>query len=152
MVKIADNCAVKLTPSLPAYTGDEIATGYGSPPIAEIAASALTRLRRDLETYHPNRPALSYALAGETHQGTLLKWRQYPPETQLALLAAFLDGASDLLHQLQARLARMVPTNGYMYGLQDEAIRLETQADITLEEIRRIETALQALSTGTAVQ
>jgi hypothetical protein len=137
---------------LPAYTEHEAATGYGSPPIAEIAASALTRLRRDLETYHPNRPALSYALAGESHQVTLVDWQQYPPETQLALLESFLDGASELLRQLQARLARMVPTNGYMYGLQDEAIKLEAQADITLEEIRRIETAVQALSTGGAVQ
>jgi hypothetical protein len=152
MVKIADNRAASLTPPLPAYAGHEAATGYGSPPIADIAASALTRLRRDLETYHPNRPALSYALAGETHQVTLGDWRQYPPETQLALLAAFLDGASELLRQLQARLARMVPTNGYMYGLQDEAIKLETQADITLEEIRRIETALAALNTGASVQ
>jgi hypothetical protein len=152
MVKIADNRAVSLSPSLPAYTGREVAAGYGSPPIKEIAAAALTRLRRDLETFHPNRPALSYALAGETHQVTLVDWRQYPTETQLALLEAFLDGASELLRQLQARLARMVPTNGYMFGLQDEAIKLETQADITLEEIRRIETALRALGTGAAVQ
>jgi hypothetical protein len=152
MVKIADNSAVNLNPSLPNYARHEVATGYKSPPITEKAASAVTRLRRDLETYHPNRPALAYALAGETHQSTLQDWRQYPPETQAALLGAFLEGASELLRQLQAKLARMVPTNGYMYGLQDEAIKLETQADITLEEIRRMETALEALNTGRAVQ
>lgn len=152
MVKIADNSAVNLNPSFPNYAGHEVATGYKSPLITEKAASAVTRLRRDLETYHPDRPALAYALAGETHQATLQGWRQYPPETQVALLAAFLDDASELLRQLQARLARMVPANGYMNGLEDEAIKLETQADIALEEIRRIETALEALNTGHALQ
>lgn len=122
------------------------------PQIAEIATAASARLRRDLETYHPNNPALAYALAGETHAVTLHRWSQYTDETQAALLSVFLEQSSELLRQLQARLGRMVPSNGYMYGQQDEAIKLETQADIVLEEIRRIEAALQACRLGEALQ
>jgi hypothetical protein len=67
-------------------------------------------------------------------------------------LAALLEEASGLLRQFQAQLARIVPANGYMYGLQDEAIKLEAQTDIALEEIRRIEAALSALEAGGALQ
>jgi hypothetical protein len=135
------------------FAGHELLQPERQPPqIAEIATAASTRLRRDLETYHPNNPALAYALVGETHAATLQRWSQYTDETQAALLTIFLEQSTELLRQFQARLGRMVPSNGYMYGQQDEAIKLETQADIVLEEIRRIEAALQPLKVGEALQ
>lgn len=152
MVKAVDNGAVSAAMPLPNYTGRDMAAEHDVAQIMELVATAFARLRRDLETYHPNKPGLAYALAGETHAAMLQKWRQYPPAAQSALLSAFLEEATGLLHQLQARLARVAPTNGYMYGLQDEAIRLETQADITLEEIRRIEAELRAFQGGNPLQ
>jgi hypothetical protein len=152
MVKAADNGAASAAAPLPPYTGRDITADQDTAQIMELVALAFARLQRDLETYHPNKPALTYALAGESHAVMLQKWRQYPRAAQSALLTALLDEASGLLHQLQARIARVVPSNGYMFGLQDEAIRLETQADITLEEIRRIEAELRLLETGEALQ
>lgn len=152
MVKAVDNGAASAALPLPNYASHDMAAERDTAQIMELVASAFTRLRRDLDTYHPNKPALAYALAGETHTVMLQRWRQYPLADQAALLTAFLDEASGLLHQLQARIARVAPTNGYMYGLQDEAIKLETQADVTLEEIRRIEADLRALETGEALQ
>ncbi len=152
MVKAVDSGADSGAQPLPHYAGHDMAAEHDTAQITEQVATAFARLRRDLDTYHPNKPALAYALAGETHTVTLQKWRQYPPPAQAALLTAFLDEASSLLHQLQARIARVAPSNGYMYGLQDEAIKLETQADITLEEIRRIEAELRLLETGESLQ
>jgi hypothetical protein len=75
-------------------------------------------------------------------------WREYSTEAQMALLTALHEDATGLLRQLQADSARIVPANGIMFGLQDEAIKLEAQTDITLEEIRRIEAEQRALETG----
>jgi hypothetical protein len=152
MVKAVDSGAASAAQPLPHYVRDDMADERDAPQIMEQVATAFARLRRDLDTYHPNKPALAYALAGETHTVMLQRWRQYPPPAQAALLTAFLDETSSLLHQLQARIARIAPSNGYMYGLQDEAIKLETQADITLEEIRRIEAELRLLETGEPLQ
>jgi hypothetical protein len=134
------------------YTRPDAADRRGSTQIAEIAASAIERLHRDLETYHPSKPAIAFAMAGETHKATRHQWCQYPHEAQTALWMALRDAATGLLQQLQTRSARIVPANGYMYGLQDEAIKLEVQAEITLEEIHRIEAALRALDPGETLQ
>ena len=75
-----------------------------------------------------------------------------PQTVQITLLAALLDEATTLLHQLQARIAQIPSNHGYMYGLQDEAIRLETQADIAPEGIRHIESDLNPLKTGLLLQ
>ena len=152
MVKAVDSGAASAAQPLPHYAGHEMAGERGMAEIVEQVATAFARLRRDLDTYHPNKPALAYALAGETHSVILQRWRQFSPSAQAALLTAFLDETSGLLHQLQARIARVAPSNGYMYGLQDEAIKLETQADITLEEIHRLEAELRLLETGEALQ
>ena len=162
MVKAADNGTASAALPLPSYASHnmaahdlaahDLAAEHDAAQIMELVTTAFTRLRRDLETYHPNKPALAYALAGETHAVMLQRWRQYPPPAQAALLTAFMDEVSGLLHQLQARIARVAPTNSYMYGLQDEAIKLETQADITLEEIHRIEAELRVLETGEPLQ
>ena len=152
MVKAVDNSAASAAQPLPHYAGHDMAAERDETQITEQVATAFARFRRDLDTYHPNKPALAYALAGETHTVILQTWRQYPPAAQAALLTAFLDETSSLLHQLQTRIARVAPTNGYMYGLQDEAIKLETQADVTLEEIHRIEAELRVLETGKPLQ
>jgi hypothetical protein len=152
MVKAVGNGAVRAAQPFSNYGSADIAAEMQSPQIAEMVAAALTRLRRDLETFHPNKPALAYALAGETHVAMLQRWRHHPPAAQTALLVAFLKETSELLRQLQARTARIGPTNGYMFGLQDEAIKLEVQADITLEEIRRIEADIHELELGEALQ
>ncbi len=151
MVKAVDNGAASAALQIPNYAGHDMAERDAT-QIVEVVATAFARLRRDLDTYHPNKPALAYALAGETHAVILQKWRQYPQPAQSALLTAFLDETSGLLQQLQARIARVAPSNGYMYGLQEEAIKLEAQADITLEEIRRIEAELRVLETGEGLQ
>jgi len=152
MVKAIDNGAANAAPPISNYAGHDMAAERDAVQIIELVATAFARLQRDLDTYHPNKPALAYALAGETHSVILQNWRKYPLAAQSTLLSAFLDETSGLLHQLQARIARVAPSNGYMYGLQDEAIKLETQADITLEEIRRIEAELRVLETGEALQ
>ena len=152
MVKAVDNGAASAAFPLTNYPNHDMSDGHEVLQITELVTGAVARLRRDLDTYHPNKPALAYALTGETHAVTLQKWSLYPLAAQEALLTALLEEAFTLLHQLQAHIARMVPTNGYMFGLQDEAIKLETQADITLEEIHRLEAALQGLKTGKALQ
>jgi hypothetical protein len=152
MVKSVDNGAAGAAQNLSQYASRDFEAGPVSPQFAEIISAAITRLRRDLDTYHPNKPALAFALAGETHDAMLQRWRRYPPAAQTALLTAYREEASELLRQLQARIARIVPTNGYMYGLQDEAMKLEAQAEIALEEVRRIETALHALDIGEVLQ
>jgi hypothetical protein len=150
MVKAVDNGAASA--ALPLTNYPTVNMVDASLHITELVATAFARLSRDLETYHPTKPAIAYALAEETHAVTLQRWRQYPPAAQTALLTALLEEASELLRQLQARIARIAPTNGYMYGLQDEAIKLEAQADVALEEIHRIEADLSALEAGGALQ
>jgi hypothetical protein len=152
MVKAVDNGAAGAALPAHEYASRDFGTGQISPQFAEIVSAAVTRLRRDLETYHPNKPALAFALAGETHDALLQRWGKYPPAAQTALLTALLDEATELLRQLQARIARIVPTNGYMFGLQDDAMKLEAQAEITMEEVRRIEAALDALDVGEVLQ
>ncbi|WP_297494345.1 hypothetical protein [Acidocella sp.] len=115
------------------------------PPVAELAGAAIMRFRGDLETCLPGKPALAYALADETHAAMLKRWRRYPQDIQEAILAAFLEETCELLHQIQARTELTVAHHGHMFGMQEEVVRLETQADITLEEVHRIERDLAAL-------
>ena len=152
MVKAVDNGAASAALPLANYSNDDMPDGQESLQITALVADAAELLRRDIEAYHPNKPAIAYALVGETHAVILQRWHQHPPAAQGALLTALLEEASGLLRQFQAQLARIVPANGYMYGLQDEAIKLEAQTDIALEEIRRIEAALSALEAGGALQ
>jgi hypothetical protein len=153
MVKAIDNGTVNTAQALVSYGTQNIEREFDETEITKLAAGALERLRRDLESYHPTKPAIAYALAGETHKVTVRKWRQnHPPAVQSALLSALLDEAAVLLRQLQTQIAKIVPSNGYMFGMQDEAIKLETQADITLEEIHRLEADLRALDMGEVVQ
>lgn len=153
MVKAAGTGPANATLPPPVFSGAEGMTGHEEEMrFAEAVAGAIGRLRRDLETFHPNRPAIAFALAGETHAVMMQQWRQYPAEMQIALLTALQEEATGLLHQLHALSARIAPSNGYMYGLQDDAIRLEAQAEIALEEIHRIEAELQAFGTGEILQ
>jgi hypothetical protein len=152
MVKAVDNGAAGAAVPLPNYTKRDLVAEDDGIQISELAAAAFTRLRRDLEAYDPTKPAIAYALAGETHAAILHTWREYPSGAQTALLTALLEEASGLLQQIQARAARVAPTNGYMYGQQEEAMKLEAQADITVEEIHRIEAELGVLGTGEALQ
>jgi hypothetical protein len=152
MVKAVDNGAAGAALPLPNYAKHRIVTERDSAQIIELVPIAFARLRHDLDKYNPTKPAIAYALVGETHLAILHGWRQYPPATQAALLAALLEEVTGLLHQLQVRIARVAPTHGYMYGQQDEAIKLETQTDIALEEIHRIEAELRALEIGEALQ
>ena len=152
MVETVDIGTAGAPRSVPAYASRNTAPGLGAPLVAELVAAAIARLRGDLEMYRPSKPAIAYALAGETHAAMLQRWRQHSRAVQAALLAAFLTEASELMRQIHARIARIAPSHGYMFGLQDEAIKLEAQADITLEEIRRIEAELNALRAGEALQ
>lgn len=152
---MAKGVDIEAVDSLQAITPQATAAGaasYDAVPVAAFAETAMMSFCRDLERFHPNKPALAYALAGETHAALMQKWRLYAKPIQQALLTALRDDLSDLLRRLQSRLARVAPDHGYMFGLHEEAIKLETQADITLEEIRRLEAALHALELGTALQ
>jgi hypothetical protein len=152
MEKAAHNDAAGAALPLQNYTRHDMGIEQDSAQFMELVPVAFARLRHDLERYNPTKPAIAYALVGETHSAILHGWRQYPPATQAILLAALLEETTGLLHQQQVRIARVAPTNGYMYGQQDEAIKLETQADITMEEIHRIEAELRVLEAGEALQ
>lgn len=149
MVKAAGNATHGAAPPTPTYPGPDMGAGI---QVADVVAAAAARFRRDLETYRPGNPALAYALTGETHTVMLHRWRQYPRAAQVEMLKALLEDAAAFRGHLQAQLARITPTNGFMFGQQDEAIKLETQADITMEEIQRIEAALRALEADDAPQ
>jgi hypothetical protein len=152
MVNTPDKGTAASAVPLPDYGASDHAAEHDAAMITELVATAIARLNRDVSAYHQNKPAIAYALAGETHAAIMHQWRQYKPEAQIALLAALLDEATALLHQLQLLSARIVPSNGYMFGLQDEAMKLEAQADITLEEIHRIEAELRVLKANNTLQ
>jgi alanine-alpha-ketoisovalerate/valine-pyruvate aminotransferase len=152
MVKTDDKIVASAAHPLPDYAREGAAVQHDSTPIKEAVASAIERLRRDLDSYHPSKHAIAFALAGETHKTTHHQWCQHAPEAQIALWLALQEAATGLLQQLQSRSARMVPDNGFMYGLQDEVLKLEVQAEITLEEIHRIEDELRALDVGETLQ
>lgn len=152
MIKAVNKSAAGAALPLPDFTRPDTAAEQDSTQIAEIVTGTIERLHRDLETYHPSKPAIAFALAGETHKAMRQQWGPYPAEAQAALWAALLEATTALLHQFQTRSARIVPDNGYMYGLQDEAIKLEVQAEIILEEIHRIEAELRAFDIGEVLQ
>ncbi len=147
MVKSADNTARNVSFPFSSHIGGRVSGASAAAPIAEIT-TAMTRLHRDLDACHPNNPSLAYALAAETHAAIRQKWSQYPQEAQAALLLAFLKEIAELQNQLQVRMTRLVPANGYMFGLQDEAMKLEAQTEILQEESSRAEADLQALLAG----
>ena len=151
MVEAVGNIAANTAFRSSTPAAHDAAADQESTQVAELVAAAIARMRRDMEKYHPNDPAIAYAFVGETHGAMTHQWRQYPADAQIALLAALQKEAVGLLHQLQAPCARIALTNGYMYGLQDEAIKLETQAEIAIEEIHRIEAELHALSARDAL-
>jgi hypothetical protein len=152
MVKAVDNGAAGAALPLQNYAPHDIGVEPEWAQFMDLVPVAFARLRRDLEAYNPTKPAIAYALVGETHSAILHGWREYSSEIQAALLTALLEEASGFLHQLQARIARVVPTNSYMFGQQEDAMMLEAQVDITLEEIHRIEAELRMLKTGEALQ
>ena len=133
------------------HPGRNMAAESDTPPVLDLVDAALARFRHDLEMYQPTGPAIVYAMARETHLATLQRWRQYPPASQSVLLKALLKAAAGLLREFRARHARIAPTHGHMYGQQEEALKLETLADITVEEVRRIEAELSMLQTGEAL-
>lgn len=152
MVKAVNNGAAAATQAAPPYVSRGTMAELDASQVTELVSAAAALLRRDLEMCHPNKPAIAYALAGETHAAMLLKWRQHPPAVQATLLTALMEEATGLLRQLQARIARIVPAHGYMFGMQDEAMKLETQVEIAMEEIRRIDADLRGLKTQEVLQ
>ena len=120
--------------------------------VSELAANAMARLRHDLDCYKPDKPFIAYALAGETHAIIIQEWRATHPAIFTKMLVALLDETVTLARSLQSETARFGPTNSFMYGLQDELIRLETQTDIVNEEIRRIEAEIRRQYRGQSVQ
>jgi hypothetical protein len=152
MVKVVDKSAAGAALPLPDYSRPDAAAQHDSTQIEEIVAGAIERLHRDLDSYNPAKHAIAFALAGETHKAMQQQWSEYPFEAQAALWTALQEAATGLLQQLQARSARIVPANGFMYGLQDEAIKLEVQAEIILEEIHRTEAELRRLNIGEVLQ
>lgn len=125
------------------YAGSGQTGQISAVPVVELASAAISRLRRDMDKYKPDRPAVVYALAGETHATIMQEWRGHEHGIFTALLNALLDETLSVAKGLQAEAARIAPMNGYMYGLQDEAIRLEALLDILHEEILRIEAELR---------
>lgn len=148
MAKTTNHGVAAASAPVQSYADPNAADGAGSTQIAELAAAAIARLQRDIESYHPNNPAIAFALTGETHAAIRHKWSQYPPDVQTALWTALQEAATSLLHQFHEWNARLVPANGYMYGLQDEIMKIEAQAEIALEEIHRIEVELRVLIAG----
>ncbi len=147
MGKSADDTASSATFSFAGYVSGKLPGVPETAAMAEIG-TAVAKLRHDLDACHPNNPSLAYALAAETHAAMQHKWHHYPQETRAALLLAFLKEVSGVQHQLRTRIARIEPENGYMFGLQDEAMKLEAQAEILQEEINRAEADLQTLLAG----
>lgn len=108
--------------------------------------SALVRLRRDLDRFNAERPAVTYALVGETHKAIIEEWRNgTSPSAFLSLLRAFHAESLGLMRQYQRAAAISLPPNGFMFGVSDEMVGYETQADIMREEVTRLENEIKVM-------
>ncbi len=111
-------------------------------PCRRAVSSAIARLRRDLDRLRLDRPAVAYALLGETHRAIMEDWRGAEGGGCSNGLAAWLEclreEAAGLMHQLH-----VLSVSG---GTPEaERARLTMQADMALEEIRRIEGEIAGL-------
>jgi len=125
---------------------DNIETGAMRPvlrPLPEVA-SAVARLRADVDKLQPDHLDETYALLAETHATILAAWRANP--RCQALLEALRGELIALVDEYHAYAARALPVNGYMYGISDEAVRCDTQADVMLDEVRHLEAEAAALN------
>jgi hypothetical protein len=111
------------------------------PPHCQDAVEiAVSRLRRDIERFKPDRPAVIYALIGETHKAIMEDWRESGDLAEH--MECLLEEMTALMRRLHAAAVSGYPANG---GGMADRVRLEIQADVALEEVRRIELELQAL-------
>jgi hypothetical protein len=103
-------------------------------------AAALAKLRRDVERFRPALPGIAYALMGETHKAIMEDWR----EAGWAQADGCLETQLECLLGEVTRQMRRLHTASISDPADDRA-RLQAQADMMLEEIRRIEAELSIL-------
>ena len=117
--------------------------GEPEQPMPEVAA-AVARLRADVDKLKPDNLEETYALLTETHQAIIKNWRGRP-QCQ-ALLEALRRELIALVDEYHADAARALPVNGYMFGMSEDAMRCDTQADVMLDEARQLEAEAAALN------
>ena len=127
-----------------------------APPLSHVAydgeparlmpevAAAVARLRADVDKLKPDDLDETYALLTETHQAIIKNWRARP-QCQ-ALLEALRRELIALVDEYHADAARALPVNGYMFGISEDAMRCDTQADVMLDEARQLEAEAAALN------
>lgn len=125
----------------PMFTG--MPYGEAAQPMPEVAA-AVARLRADVDRLKPDHLDETYALLTETHRSIIENWRARPQcQEMLEVLRHELIALVDEYHDCAARA---LPVNGYMFGVSEDAMRCDTQADVMLDEVRRLETEAAALN------
>lgn len=115
-------------------------------PCQVTVAQAIARLRGDVERFRADRPAVAYALLSETHQAIMGDWRaaggKVPADDLAHWLECLLEAATALMHRLHVEAVS--PPTAADSGAGERG-RLAAQADMVLEEVRRIEAELAVL-------
>jgi hypothetical protein len=86
----------------------------------------------------------TYALLAETHRAIIDDWRGHPQCQEL--LEALRHELIMLVDEYHDCAERVLPVNGYMFGVSEDAMRCDTQADVMLDEVRQLEAEAAALS------
>ncbi|MGO9817722.1 MAG: hypothetical protein ACLPJJ_03990 [Acidocella sp.] len=117
--------------------------GESVQPMPEVAA-AVARLRADVDRLRPDRLDETYALLDETRRDIIKNWRGHP--RCQAMLEALRRELIALVDEYHEQADRALPVNGYMFGMSEDAMRCDTQADMMLDEAHQLEAAAVALS------
>ncbi|MDR3505610.1 MAG: hypothetical protein P4L52_05160 [Acidocella sp.] len=117
--------------------------GQSTPPMPEVAA-AMARLRADVDKIKPDHLDETYALLAETHRAIVDNWRGRPQCQEM--LEALRHELIVLVDEYHDCAERVLPVNGYMLGVAEDAIRYDTQADVMLDEVRQLEAEAAVLS------